>query len=273
MATQDNTVVDDVLAQLGDDQVSASEQDLGAEAEAPNVTDPVADDGVDTDEPQGDHKSTLAQDKNEWRRRARRAERRLAEAEAGSLVPQEQIVEAPKEPSPLEVWTQENEDYPDATPPGRVLLADRQFQRQHEQAVQQAQDANADRQALARGIAAAKVSMDEEAMGESLDFDSVVAAGSIYLTERQKATVRTAGEDAGQVLYNFCLRHAKEADTDAGDRIRAAGSAPSKQSTQSTLTKRQDQPPTRRETLREQPSAAPTFAERLGIRWADEPPG
>jgi hypothetical protein len=152
-------------------------------------------------------------------------------------------------------------------------LAQRQFERQQQDLVQQAQVTNQARQNMARSIATAKVTMDDEAMGDGLGFDAVVAAGAGFLTEDDKAAVRAAGKRAGNLLYQICREYAETADTDEGDRIRAslkpAAKNTPKPSGTATPKSKQIQPPSRRDALRQTQTAAPTAAERLGIQFPD----
>lgn len=271
MATQD-TAVEEVLDELeqGADQ-EIEEQDLGTDEQAQEA------DEQETEQ-QDDSKNlaAVAQERNEYRRKLRRAQARLAELESGSVLPKEQLVEVPQEKSPIEVFAEQNADDPDAPIPLSVQLAQQKFEQNRQQLVQQAQATNQSRQQMAQSIATAKVSMDEDSMGAGLDFDSVIAAGAGFMTDHDKAAVRAAGPRAGNLLYTICREYAQQADTDDGDRIRAAlktGNTPKPKAQAQPKTKKQAQPPTRRQAVNETKTAAPTFAERLGIGYGDEPPG
>jgi hypothetical protein len=267
MATQD-MAVEEIMDDLESEQVadeSLDEQDLGAEQEA----------STDTQEMEHDESANLAavaKERNEYRRKFRRAQSRVAELEAVNVLPEEQRVTVPDAKSPIDIFAEQNADDPDAPIPLSVQLAQQKFEKSRQELTQQAQAANQSRQAMAQSIATAKVSMDEDAMGEGLDFDAMISAGGGFLTEHDKAAVRAAGPRAGKLLYQICREYAQDADTEAGDRVRAAlqpTNTPKPKAEATTKTTKQAEPPTRREALQRTQKSAPTAAERLGIRFPD----
>jgi hypothetical protein len=120
MATQDTTV-EEVLDEL---QVAdgPEEQDLSTETpvDSGTVDDSQAELETPVDDDSRKHLAAVAQERNDYRRKLRRAQARLAQFEAGSVLPKEQLVEVPQEKSPIEIFAEQNSDDPDAPVPVSV---------------------------------------------------------------------------------------------------------------------------------------------------------
>lgn len=221
MGTQDadNRVVEDVLDELepetGQDQdvdLDTDAVDLGTEPESPET----AAETPETSE-------SIYKEKNRLRRENRRLRQSLAQrVSEEEIAPTETTPAATPVTSPIDAFLAENADDPDVPVPAAVMRAQREYEKTEgrRQATIASQETR--RQALVRSVAVTKAKYTADDVGDALDFETVVAAGADSLDDGDKDAIRNAGKHGGQLLYDICLGYVREADTDAGDSVRAA---------------------------------------------------
>jgi len=219
----------------------------------------------------------------EEQRKHREAKARLAQFEA-----LQQIGEAPaelaqaKEPekSPLETWVDTNaerlKEEPELSPPAAIIVQETRWQREQAQRAADQNTAQGQHNTMVRSIAVAKATFNADARGEGLDFDTVVQAGAGQLTESDKAMIRVAGDQAGEEIYDRCLRRARQPGSPSADEINAAVRAhrqsrwanPTAPNPQQNRPKPKGgkEPPTREQVLR-RPQQPQRLHERLGIEF------
>ena len=276
---RDNTVVEDVLDAIEPEPESGEDVDVGTEPAATKEAD------AESTDTTAETPESIYKEKNRLRRENRRLRQSLAQrVSEQDIVPTETVPAATPVTSPLDTFFAENADDPDAPIPGSVMRAQREYEKAENRhqatvAVQQTK-----RQALVRSLAVTKAKYTVDDVGEGLDFETVVAAGSDYLDADDKDAIRNAGKRGGQLLYDICLQYAGEAETDAGDMVRAAltrpvagtvkpGARTSPSPAQTKTPQKSVEPPTREAVLA---SGARTSGlrphQRLGIQFPDEMP-
>ncbi len=148
----------------------------------------------------------------------RGAQMRLAELEARQMVAAQQQqakpAEAPKGPMEKFIETEGG----DAVPPAKVLMEQRRWEQAQGQQQQTIQASNA----ASQSVAVALHAMTDETMGDGLGFETVLLVGNGFLTEGDKLDVRSAGDKAGEVLYQRCLERAIRSGTPQGKLLAAA---------------------------------------------------
>lgn len=142
--------------------------------------------------------------------RLREAAQRLATLEADRMMPAQQAPTGPAPKSPLEQFAED--EGADAPPTTQVLIQ----QRQWEQRQAQVQSESSAQTTAARAVKVAMLTMTDEAMGDGLGFDGVLQIGHAFLTPGDQLDVRSAGDKAGEVLYQRCLERAVRSGTPQG---------------------------------------------------------
>ena len=147
---------------------------------------------------------------------------RLAEFEAMSQIEPEPELPDEKQLSPMDEW-ESSEDYdPDMPIPGKVAIAERRFQKESASKVSAARAQYANRIAMERSINIAKATYVESEMGENLGFDTVVSNGMALLTPTDQRIIKAAGDQAGEEVYERCLKRLRASGTPVGNLVKAA---------------------------------------------------